>query len=107
RLAAHDRGERAVGDLLRFVQRRVVDDRLHQVDVFEHVRTRGLFAETPERTGRRLDDAARIRPAFAAVDGFADGRLVALDLAAVAVEADAFRIFELEREVVPDFARLV
>src|SRR4051812_13094051 len=103
--AAHDSGERAVGDLLGFVELGIFGDRVDEVDVLLDIGVDAFFASAPHGATVRVNGVVRVGPAFGAVDRFADGRPIALDLAAIRVKVDAIGIFVFDGEVIPDFSR--
>src|SRR5262245_40549189 len=108
-LASHNGCQGTVRHLLRLVQILAFDDGVDQVDMFLPLRTRSLLPIAVQfLTASRTDDTStQVGRAIRAMHRLADRRPVALDLAAITIHAHAVRVFKLDREVIPDLARLV
>src|ERR1019366_1745317 len=104
-LAAHDGRERAVGHLLGFVQRRVVQYGVDEVDVFLHVRAHVLPFVAPHRAAFGLNVPAGIGSALSALDALTNGGPFALNLAAIAVHPRAAGGFIFHGAVIPNLPR--
>src|SRR6266404_5215540 len=108
---AHHGGERAVGDLFGFIQRRIGENRVDQVAMLVDVAVVLLdFAEPPHLAVVRLDEitaVVKFGSAFGSLGGLADRSPGAVNLAAIAEHPNAVRVLVLNGEIVPNLAGLV
>ena len=103
-LAAEDAGHGVLGDVLSFVDGLAFADARDEVGVFELVGRAFRSFEFPSAAGVGSDVGVAVASAFRAGDEFGDDILAMVDLASLAEDRDAVRVFEFDGEVVKDLA---